>query len=59
MAVRNFVGFVADFPTERKGDDPPGGELAAFRQAYVGVKRGYTFPYYNMAVVRVTPLNVR
>lgn len=30
MSVRTIVGFVADFPTEPIGNDPPGQELAAF-----------------------------
>ncbi len=28
MSVRSFVGFVADFPTQHNGLDPPGKELA-------------------------------
>ncbi len=33
MAVRTFVGFVADFPSDRKDDIPPGEELANFIQS--------------------------
>ena len=30
MSVKTYVGFVADFPAEPNGDNPPGQELAAF-----------------------------
>lgn len=40
MTVRTFVGFVADFPSQRKEDEPPGRELAQFIYASL-VRAGF------------------